>query len=137
MIRALAVAALIAIAAPAQALTIANDPGGLISDYLGRWATVAKSREEVRIDGDCHSACTLVLGIVPRERICVTAQARFGFHRASELEPNGRRHDSPEGTAELMAVYPPFVRAWLARHGGLTRQLKFMSAAASGLRRCK
>ena len=31
------------------------------------------------IDGRCLSACTLVRGVIPRERICVTRRARLGF----------------------------------------------------------
>ncbi len=38
-------------------------------------------KERVIIDGICNSACTLVLGIVPLNRICVTPRASLGFHR--------------------------------------------------------
>ena len=41
------------------------------------------------IDGACLSACTLVLGIVPRERICVTQRAMLGFHAAWMPGPAG------------------------------------------------
>jgi hypothetical protein len=33
--------------------------------------------EQIVIDGTCSSACTLVLGIVPHDRICVTSNAVF------------------------------------------------------------
>lgn len=128
---------LLALAAPAQALTIYHDDGGYVADYMARFANVLRSGERVEIRGDCRSACTLVLGIVPRERMCVTAQARFGFHRAYIFDGRGRPQDSAAGTEILMAIYPPSVRAWLAAHGGLTRTMKFMSAAASGLRPCQ
>ena len=32
--------------------------------------------------GICNSACTLVLGIVPLNRICATPRASLGFHQA-------------------------------------------------------
>ena len=34
-----------------------------------------KSGQRVVIDGTCASACTLVLGVIPHDRICVTSRA--------------------------------------------------------------
>ncbi len=42
------------------------------------------------IGGACLSACTLVLGIVPRSKICVTRRATLGFHAAWMPGPNGK-----------------------------------------------
>jgi hypothetical protein len=137
MTRAHAAAALwLALAAPASALVIHEDHGGSLSEYADRYAAIARRGEQIVVAGTCISACTLVLGL---PHVCVTPGARFGFHRAYEpRDASGFTYgrDSPEGTAYLMAHYPPAVRAWLARHGGLTRNLKIMPGAASGLRRC-
>jgi hypothetical protein len=35
----------------------------------------------VIIDGFCASACTIVLGTVPHDKICVTCRAKLGFSR--------------------------------------------------------
>jgi hypothetical protein len=134
MIRCVALAFLLALT-PARALTIRNDHGGNLGDYADRFAAIARRGERVAIAGLCTSACTLVLGLA---RACVTPRARFGFHRAYEIDGRGRYlRDSSAGTAYLMASYPPQVKAWIARHGGLTRRLKVMPGAASGLARCK
>src|SRR5262249_34348411 len=61
---------------------ITDDYGGVIGDYLDRFKSVRDSGERVIIDGLCLSACTLVLGIVPQDHICVTSRARLGFHAA-------------------------------------------------------
>jgi hypothetical protein len=44
--------------------------------------TLSATGEQIVIDGTCSSACTLVLGIVPHDRICVTSNAVLGFHAA-------------------------------------------------------
>jgi hypothetical protein len=123
--------------APAPALTIRNDHGGNLGEYADRFAAITHSGQRVAIAGPCNSACTLVLGL-PHDRLCVTPRARFGFHRAYEIDARGRPlRDSPSGTAYLMNSYPPNVRAWLAAHGGLTRTIKYASGAALGLRSCR
>jgi len=63
------------------AIRIAEDRGGKIGTYIDRYQGLRSSGETVIIDGLCASACTMVLGAVPRERICVTSQSRFGFPR--------------------------------------------------------
>jgi len=63
-------------------MRISEDRGGQIGRYLEAYAAVRSSGENVVVDGNCLSACTLLLGVVPRERICATQNARFGFHAA-------------------------------------------------------
>ena len=61
---------------------ITDDVGGRIGTYVEAYSAVRSSGERVMIDGACLSACTLVLGIVPLRRICVTPRASLGFHQA-------------------------------------------------------
>ena len=56
----------------AATVRIADDRGGNIGEYWSRFTALRDAKEQVVIDGICSSACTMVLGIVPRERICVT-----------------------------------------------------------------
>jgi hypothetical protein len=79
------------------------------------------------IDGPCVSACTLVLGVVPRDRICVTSRARLGFHAAWRPGENSRPVASANGTQLLMETYPQEVRSWIAQRGGLTPQVMYLS----------
>ena len=82
---------------PASAVVrIANDAGGQIGPYLDRLATLRSSGESVVIDGPCLSACTLLLGIIPRERICVTSRASLGFHAAWKPEPTDTSAQVPK-----------------------------------------
>jgi hypothetical protein len=75
------------------------------------------------IDGPCLSACTLVLSIVPDNRICVTRRAVLGFHAARSIDRRGRMYAEPEASREVLAAYPEPVRGWISRRGGLTSRL--------------
>jgi hypothetical protein len=107
-------------------MRISEDRGGQIGRYLEAFASVRSSGERVVVDGNCLSACTLVLGVVPRERICATQRARFGFHAAWMPDRDGRPVTSPLGTQALWSIYPVSVRRWISRHGGLSRKMIFM-----------
>lgn len=114
-------------APPALAdLRITRDHGGRVDEYKARYAKIRDAGERVIIDGICNSACTLVLGIVPLNRICVTPRASLGFHEAylDKSWTMGVRVASASGTADLMSYYPQSVKDWIARQGGLTPQMK-------------
>ena len=120
-----AIAALTVTSASAT-MRIAEDRGGQIGQYLQAFASVRSSGESVVIDGNCLSACTLVLGLVPRDRICATERARLGFHAAWMPDRDGRPVTSPLGTQALWSIYPASVRRWINQHGGLSRKMIFM-----------
>ena len=106
---------------PAAAdMRIAGDPGGEVASYVRKFEAVRASGERVIIDGPCLSACTLLLGIVPRDHICVTHQAVLGFHAASYFD-DAKKSLVPtrKGTDLVMKLYPPAIRSWIVRHGGL------------------
>jgi hypothetical protein len=107
-------------------MRISEDRGGQIGQYLQAFATLRSSGESVIVDGNCLSACTLVLGLLPRERICATPRARFGFHAAWMPDRDGRPVTSPLGTQALWSIYPSSVRRWIMRHGGLSRKMIFL-----------
>ena len=112
---------------PASAtIRITGDAGGQIGAYLQRHEAMRQSGERVVIDGPCLSACTMVLGAIPHNRICVTSRAVLGFHAAYDLDQNGMQVTSRGGTALLMNHYPQHVRSWIARRGGLSRQMMFL-----------
>ena len=113
-------------------MRISGDRGGQIGHYLQTFASLRSSGENVVIDGNCLSACTLVLGLVPRERICATQNARFGFHAAWMPDSSGRPVTSPLGTQALWDIYPPSVRRWISSHGGLSRKMIFLEGRALG-----
>jgi len=109
------------------AVRIANDKGGQIGPYLDAFVTLRKTGQRVIIDGPCLSACTIVLGVVPRDRICVTARAQLGFHAAWNPGTNGRPILSRAGTKALWELYPDDIRTWLKKRGGLKPKMVFLS----------
>jgi hypothetical protein len=112
---------------PASAtVRIKSDPGGQIGPYLEALYELRSSGEKVVIDGPCLSACTMVLGVIPRERLCVTPRAQFGFHAAWHPGRNGPV-TSQSATKLLMDVYPEDVKSWIKARGGLTRKLMVLS----------
>jgi hypothetical protein len=131
--RILSLALLLALTVPAAAdLRITRDYGGVVDQYKAKYARIRDRGERVIIDGVCNSACTLILGIVPLDRVCVTPRASLGFHQAyyDKRWTAGIKVTSVAGTAELMSVYPRSVKAWIKRHGGLTPQMKRLTNGA-------
>src|SRR3954470_11303775 len=122
----LAVATIGSVSSASAQFRIAEDRGGQIGPYLQQFAMVRDSGSQVVIDGACLSACTLVLGTVPKDRICVTSRANLGFHAAWNMAPGGRAVYSEEGTRLLWEIYPTQVRNWIRRKGGLTRHMIFL-----------
>jgi hypothetical protein len=115
---------LCAAALPARAeVRILASPGGQVGPFLDLFERVRDSGERVVIDGPCLSACTLVLSMVPTERICVTRRAVLGFHAARSIDRRGRMYAEPEASALVLEAYPARVRSWIRRRGGLTSRL--------------
>jgi len=116
-----------AAATPARAdLHITRDHGGYVEEYKAKYKRVRDKGERVIIDGICNSACTLVLGIVPLNKVCVTPRASLGFHQAyyDKSFTFGIKVISGSGTSELMSYYPDTVKDWIHRNGGLTPDMK-------------
>jgi len=102
---------------------ILSSPGGRVGEFLDLFEAVRSSGERVVIDGPCLSACTLVLSLVPSERICVTRRAILGFHAARSIDRRGRTYAEPEASELVLEAYPAPVRNWISRRGGLTSRL--------------
>jgi hypothetical protein len=116
------VVAVLAMPASAEVRILAS-PGGRVGPFLELFEQVRASGERVVIDGPCLSACTLVLMSLPRSRICVTPRAILGFHAATSRDFLGQRRYEPEATGAVLAAYPPRVRDWIVRRGGLSSQM--------------
>jgi hypothetical protein len=112
------------VSAPARAdVRILSSPGGQVGAFLDLFARVRASGERVVIDGPCLSACTLVLSMVPDDRLCVTRRAVLGFHGARSVDRRGRSSAEPEASELVLATYPAPVRSWIRRRGGLNSRL--------------
>jgi hypothetical protein len=111
----------------AAAMRIGDDGGGQIGAYLAKYRALRASGERVEIDGTCASACTMLLGLIPHDRICVTRNAKLVFHGA--WDPNGDAVTAADGNRILWASYPQSVREWIKRHGGLHNGLLTLDGA--------
>jgi hypothetical protein len=105
---------------------ITNDRGGQIGRYVDRFEKLRASGQTIIIDGLCASACTIVLGAIPYDRICVTPNANLAFHAAWDFGRRGRAIPNPEATNDLFSMYPARVRRWIASRGGLTPRMIFL-----------
>jgi len=104
--------------AHAETVDVFDNHGGSVVEYDARWADIAARGASVRIVGPCQSACTVLLGHIPRDKICVTPAAAFGFHLAHLAA----------ATATLWNAYQPDIRDWINQHGGLTQDFIWMRA---------
>ena len=113
--------------APARAeVRIEASPGGEAGSFVKFFDRVRESGQRVVIDGPCFAACTLVISIVPKSRICVTSRAILGFHAARLVDQFGGEYPAPEATRVVAATYPAPIRSWIKRHGGLTTEPIFL-----------
>ncbi len=120
-------------------MLIRNDRGGQIGTYIKRFSDIRAKGEMVIINGDCLSACTLALGMIPKNHLCVTQRANLGFHAAWDPDGDGNPVTSKPGTEVLWNIYPLPVKRWIKRHGGLTRKMIYLKgkALAALYTRCK
>jgi hypothetical protein len=114
-------------AAPPVEKRISSDRGGVIADYVNKFSDLATSGTRVVIDGRCDSACTLSLGMIPRQRLCITRRSTFGFHIASRLDQRGRRIADPVATKFVLDTYPRALRNLIVKTGGLTTDVRQFS----------
>src|SRR6516164_7436157 len=123
----------------AAVIRITDEHGGNIGAYWSRYMALGDAGEEIIIDGTCSSACTLVLGIVPHDRICVTQNAVLGFHAAWRPGLFGFEIIYDPATRTLWNIYPIPIRQWINRNGGLGRATIYLSGSAlvSMYRQCR
>ena len=121
-----AILLLAGIGASHAVVRIADDRGGRIGTYVDKYQGLRSSGEAVIIDGLCASACTIILGAVAHDKICVTSHATLGFHAAWDFGTNGRAITNAEATQMLYSMYPTPVRRWIAQRGGLTPRMIFL-----------
>lgn len=100
-----------------RVITIEDGLGGHVQGMLRILSRLAYSRKRVVIDGPCRSACTLLLSLGP-SRVCLTRRAELWFHQATLLD--GKR--SRFWSNAMLALYPPAVRRYVRRRGGLSRK---------------
>jgi hypothetical protein len=104
--------------ASAETIEVSDNHGGSVTEYDKRWAGLAARGVDVKIVGPCQSACTVLLGHIPRSKICVGPNASFGFHLAN----------LSSATATLRSAYQADLTAWIDGHGGLKKDFIWLRA---------
>src|SRR5262252_5553935 len=95
-------------------VTLRYEPGGVINTHRARFQEIAQRGDQVEILGLCQSACTLVLGYVPLDRICFGPEARLNFHKASNADGTV----SVEYTIMMVSKMPLDIQTWIEKRGG-------------------
>jgi hypothetical protein len=101
--------------AHAEKVFYLHDPGGNVAAHIYTYAQVNAEYDRVVIDGQCKSACTAVLGVVPLNKICIAPSGYFMFHAAH----NRDRSFNFGQTQLMMSAYAPVVRDWVVKHHAL------------------
>ena len=131
-------AALLALPASAATIRLTNERGGGLSQHILRYQRLAASGNQVVLERICQSSCTIILGIIPRERLCATPGTVFRFHAAHYNSRDGTRTQNDSFTAAMAQYWPANVKAWVARHNA-TATLAFTNATPGelGVRICR
>ena len=98
-----------------ETVIIHKDLGGYLVDYMKRYQFMKDHGIKLAIDGPCLSACTVFMGFLPSDDVCITDRAQLGFHRFSR----------PEGTMYAMMIYPLPIIMWMFTEG-LTEDMKIL-----------
>jgi hypothetical protein len=107
--------------------------GGVMDDFIKYWHQVKREGRQVRIQGRCASSCTLMIGIIPKERICVAPGAYMAFHQASDSyfhpQYGVQRAYSESGTQLMWDHYKKIkpIKDFLVATGGLKSDLTKLS----------
>lgn len=105
-----------------------EDEGGLLIHYVAKYEQWRKDGDSVIVDGNCNSACTLMLGVLDKRSMCATRFGAFGFHSAL----NGEEKYTLDGTRFMWSFYRGRPARVLARHGwpGPSEHPKLLMIAA-------
>jgi hypothetical protein len=103
-----------------QKIVIRSEPGGSALLYFDRFKALQASGDDVEIRGPCVSACTFIMILIPRERLCFDKTAWLGFHQARE--ENGVVSEKSKRLTEMMFdSFPSDIRRWLQDKGGVKK----------------
>jgi hypothetical protein len=104
-----------------ERVVITSDRGGFINRFIKKYQRWDRENKIVVVDGYCASSCTMVIGMIPRSRLCVTRRGYFGFHGSyyHAVFIAGPKIENPGMTHLMTDRYTDDVKAWVDAHGGL------------------
>ena len=101
-------------------LVIDHDAGGVVVKYVDAVAKAIATGRQVKVRGNCWSACTLYLALVPMNKLCVYPSASFHFHAPYSIINGEKVLAKPTYQTWFLSQYPNKVHMLLAAQGGLT-----------------
>src|SRR5215831_12434092 len=60
------------------------EPGGFLYEHMQRWRELEQTGGDVEIRGPCFSACTMIMAVIAKERLCFGDYASLQFHLATD-----------------------------------------------------
>jgi hypothetical protein len=95
---------------------VTYNPGGEVGEFKAAAREINRTGRRVVIDGPCLSACA-ILADQARGRVCVTNNAKFGFHKGYVLQV-----PVAGGPVRLVKRFNPShsrdIASWVQKNGG-------------------
>lgn len=92
------------------------NPGGMVGEFYKNYSKGRRDGTTYVIDGPCISACTFALYLLPKEQVCATDYATFGFHSAW-YEEDGKMKFDADFTTLIFNSYPAELQQMLRKRG--------------------
>lgn len=90
--------------------------GGVIWEHQSRFNQLASRGQPVEMRGGCWSACTMITGYIPKDRLCFAAGSFLAFH-AAQTAAVPHRLSVPD-TWTMYFALPAQIQNWLDANGG-------------------
>ena len=107
----------------------AHPSGGNVKAFIQKFQAQAAAGQSWRIVSDCASACTTGFGAFAKDKICIGASVRLGFHEGA----------SPASTSAMWNSYPAEIKSLINGRGGMHPEWLWIPARefhALGYKRC-
>jgi hypothetical protein len=99
-------------------MVLYDEYGGILQEHIQRFQALAASGDDVEIRGVCNSACTMIIAIVPADRLCFGERAALGFHSSRDAESN---EPVAKTNRWMVMQYPQDIRDWIMAKGGVEK----------------
>lgn len=119
---------------PQKALTeryvVTGDYGGSVTDFQQALQYMSDNKMKIKLEGDCASACTLLLSSKYKLDVCVTPEAKFMFHQPFMVSFTGFGYKLDSSIPSIVAseqmwkndfygTFPIWLRSKIDANGGV------------------
>jgi hypothetical protein len=95
---------------------VTSDFGGSVTEYIQKYNRWNLEDRKIKVNDDCMSACTFLIGRLPDKNVCVSEHAQFAFHSAYMMTFAGPMF-AKEATRLMWQYYPEKVKEKLRAAG--------------------